>query len=204
LTHRSESARGADIDNTTARSGSETKNARGIDVGESQHCMKQLRRRHFFYSCCERSSSNRALRESPARPEARCVDSESQVLAMKKFSCLTTSRLTPTRQSRIFLRIANRRFATSESDGSDRSLPARTFGNARASRSGDAAATVLTRSDTELGLEQVVDSLRIGLAAGRLHHLADEPLNCRWLGLGLGDLVRIGGDDVVDHLFDRA
>jgi hypothetical protein len=31
------------------------------------------------------------------------------------------------------------------------------------------------RSDADLLLEQIVDRLRIGLAARRLHHLADEP-----------------------------
>src|ERR1700730_2536045 len=42
-----------------------------------------------------------------------------------------------------------------------------------AAGSHNAAAIVLTRSDSELGLEQVVDGLRIGLAAGRLPYLAD-------------------------------
>ena len=46
--------------------------------------------------------------------------------------------------------------------------------------------------------------LRIGLAAGRLHHLADEPADQLRLGLRLRDLVGIGGDDLVDRLLDRA
>src|SRR5712664_4843628 len=44
-----------------------------------------------------------------------------------------------------------------------------------------------SRSDAEFGFEQVVDGLRIGLAARRLHHLADEPADQLRLGLGLRD-----------------
>jgi hypothetical protein len=58
-------------------------------------------------------------------------------------------------------------------------------------------------SDAEFGFEQVVDRLRVSLAAGRLHHLADEPAHQLRPGAGLRDLVGIGGDDVVDDLFDR-
>src|SRR3954466_10259049 len=61
-----------------------------------------------------------------------------------------------------------------------------------------------TLSDAELRLQQIVDGLRIGLAAGLLHHLADEPAGELRLGFRLRDLVRIGGDDVVDDLLDRA
>jgi hypothetical protein len=39
-------------------------------------------------------------------PEALCADSESQILAMKKFSRAETSRLIAARQNRIFARIA--------------------------------------------------------------------------------------------------
>jgi hypothetical protein len=77
------------------------------------------------------------------------------------------------------------------------------------SRASIATATTLkpsrygTLSDAELGLQQGVDRLRIGLTAGRLHHLTDEPLHRRGLGFRLLHLVRIGCDDLVDHLFDR-
>jgi hypothetical protein len=40
------------------------------------------------------------------RPKALCADSESRILAMKKFSCAETSRLIGARQNRIFARIA--------------------------------------------------------------------------------------------------
>jgi hypothetical protein len=40
------------------------------------------------------------------RPKARCVDSESQILAIKKFSQLARRRLIAARQNRIFGRIA--------------------------------------------------------------------------------------------------
>src|SRR5262249_49652675 len=59
------------------------------------------------------------------------------------------------------------------------------------------------RSEAELALEQVVDRLRIGFAAGRLHHLADEPAERLRLVLHLRSLVGIGRDDVVDDLLDR-
>jgi hypothetical protein len=45
------------------------------------------------------------------QPKARCADSESRILAMKKFSCAKPSRLIGARQNRIFARIAKRRFA---------------------------------------------------------------------------------------------
>jgi hypothetical protein len=44
--------------------------------------------------------------------------------------------------------------------------------------------------DAELCLDQVLHCLRVGLAAGCLHHLADEPAGKCGLGLGLGDLIR--------------
>ena len=60
-----------------------------------------------------------------------------------------------------------------------------------------------SRSETELLLEQVIDGLRVGLAARRLHHLADEPADRLRVGFGVGDLVGVSTDDVVDDLLDR-
>jgi hypothetical protein len=40
-------------------------------------------------------------------PKALCADSESRILAMKKFSCSTASRLIAARQNRFFARIAS-------------------------------------------------------------------------------------------------
>src|SRR5215813_10354827 len=57
---------------------------------------------------------------------------------------------------------------------------------------------------SELGLDQIVDGLRVRLAAGRLHDLPDEPADCLRIGLGVADLVGIGGDDLIDQLLDRA
>src|SRR3954454_2823766 len=45
--------------------------------------------------------------------------------------------------------------------------------------------------DAQLGLDEVVDGLRIGLAASRLHHLADEPAGHGGLGASLLDLAGI-------------
>ncbi len=56
--------------------------------------------------------------------------------------------------------------------------------------------------DAELFLQSIVHGLRVGLAAGRFHDLADEPAEHGGLRLHLLDLVGIGGDDRVDGLFD--
>ena len=61
----------------------------------------------------------------------------------------------------------------------------------------------LRSSEAELGLEQIVHGFRIGLAAGRLHHLTDEPTRERGLCLHLLYLVRVARDDLIDHSLDR-
>src|SRR5258708_19942213 len=53
-------------------------------------------------------------------------------------------------------------------------------------------------------LQEVVDDLRVGLAAGRLHDLADEPADQGGLGLVGLDLLGVGGDDLLDRRLDRA
>src|SRR5262245_45183514 len=58
-------------------------------------------------------------------------------------------------------------------------------------------------SKIELASEQFVDDLRVRLAGGRFHHLADEPADQHRLRLRLRDLLGVSGDDVVDHLLDR-
>lgn len=58
-------------------------------------------------------------------------------------------------------------------------------------------------SDSDLPLQEIIDSLRIGLAARCLHHLADEPTDRFGVCLGVGNLARVLGDDVVDESFDR-
>ena len=60
-------------------------------------------------------------------------------------------------------------------------------------------------SKPELRLEQVVHRLRIGLAAGGLHHLADEP--AEQLSASPSPAPTLSGflrDDLVDDLLDRA
>jgi hypothetical protein len=65
------------------------------------------------------------------RPKARCADSESRFLAMKKFSCSPASRLIGARQNRFFPRIAAAdslapfRFARCIADHRARSMHAR-------------------------------------------------------------------------------
>ena len=53
-------------------------------------------------------------------------------------------------------------------------------------------------------LQKLVDDLGVGLAAGRLHHLADEPAEQRGLGLVGRDLVRVGVDHRLDGGLDGA
>lgn len=61
-----------------------------------------------------------------------------------------------------------------------------------------------SRSEAELVAQEVVDGLRIGFAARRLHHLADEPADRLRVRFGVGDLVRVLADDVVDDLLDSS
>src|SRR5205085_7646376 len=58
--------------------------------------------------------------------------------------------------------------------------------------------------DAEFRPEERVDGLRIGLAAARLHHLADEPAEERRLRLGLLGLVGVACKDLGDDLLDGA
>src|SRR5215207_2306456 len=53
-------------------------------------------------------------------------------------------------------------------------------------------------------LQELVDDLGVGLAAGRLHHLADEPAEQRGLGLVGRELPRIGVDHRLDGGLDGA
>jgi hypothetical protein len=57
-------------------------------------------------------------------PKARCADSESRILAMKKFSCPPASRLIAARQNRFFARIAS----TDSQDGFRFERPIRDHG----------------------------------------------------------------------------
>jgi hypothetical protein len=65
-------------------------------------------------ACCDEGVADAAV--SRKRPlKGRCVDSESQFLAIKKFSCPPASRLIGTRQNRFRGRIAA---ADSQTDSS--------------------------------------------------------------------------------------
>jgi hypothetical protein len=57
----------------------------------------------------------------------------------------------------------------------------------------------------QLRAQAFVDHLRVGLAGHRLHRLANEETEQRLLaGLVFGDLVGVGGEDLVDLGVDRA
>src|SRR5438132_3372650 len=95
---------------------------------------------------------------------------------------LRTNRDRPIRV-RVFVRMVN--------FGSQRTIDARSHASCAASST---ARVVPLRDalDAELRLQEIIHSLRIGLAAGLLHHLADEPAGELRLGFRLRDLVRIG------------
>lgn len=69
----------------------------------------------------------------------------------------------------------------------------------RARAGGDTA----LRSDADFLLEQIVDRLRIGLAARRRLNLTDEPADRFRVRFGVSDLVRVPGEDIVDDFFER-
>src|SRR5258706_1716240 len=56
----------------------------------------------------------------------------------------------------------------------------------------------------ELGAQQLVEAPGFGLAAGLLHHLADEPADGLGLVLHLGGLTGVAGDQLVDDGVERA
>ena len=68
----------------------------------------------------------------------------------------------------------------------------------------NAATSKTSHSIPSFAFTSVVDGLRARLAAGRLHHLADEPAGKGRLRLRLLGLVGIGGDDLIHRLLDRA
>src|SRR6185312_9991307 len=106
------------------------------------------------------------------------VDSESWVLAIKKFSSLTAIGGASVRRRRLLLRITEERFATDQSARECRERRRELRWRRREAR-----------SDAELGLQQRVHCLRIGLAARRLHRLTDEPAHELRLRLRLRHLV---------------
>jgi hypothetical protein len=104
------------------------------------------------------------------RSKSRCADSESRFLAINKFSRQPAWRLIGARQNRIFERIA-----AADSQGhffAARDAPTFMVNDRCTLRCvkrdrGDAAVVApRARSDAELGLQEVVDRLRVGLAAG--------------------------------------
>ncbi len=129
----------------------------------------------------------RSMRRIEVIAQHRCrskgsrADSESRILATKKFSRLTG--FAPHRRSPKPDFCANRASPIRQPHASCARDASTFMVNDRCTRAASAVASeriavpVARRrdSDAELGLQQIVHGLRIGLAAGRLHHLADEP-----------------------------
>jgi hypothetical protein len=184
LTQRWQSARRALIDNTTTHPHTDASSLRKRCACECQHRRKPLCCRCFRNSRIDRATRIQRHRDSSTPEKTRRTDSESRFLAMKKFSCLPASRLILARQNRIFARIA---VADSLAAISDIARGVAAYGEQlmhasvlmnrptarRLRRTGttktshrDDEDVIARGSDTELGLEQIVDGLRVGLAAG--------------------------------------
>ncbi|WP_146686418.1 hypothetical protein [Bradyrhizobium canariense] len=104
------------------------------------------------------------------RLKARCADSESPFLAMKKFSRFRPSRLIGAGPNRFFARIVT---ADSWARFPGAAVNHRSFGGEQCSltrldrrRADNAGHDIARHSDAKFGLEQIVHGLRIGLAAG--------------------------------------
>jgi hypothetical protein len=124
----------------------------------------------FVIRAGRRRCAMKVVATHPGRLKTRCADSESRFLATNKFSCPPASRLIGARQNRIFARIAD---ADSRRDFWAVTTASTIMVNDRCMRrcgkrdGGNAAGVARRRrSDAELGLQEIVDRLRIGLAAG--------------------------------------
>src|ERR1700735_4345006 len=137
----------------------------------------------------------------PAPPTSQCK----KIFARNVFSGVLKRRMRrKTRESVQVIRyddtFADRARRCRAADfGSDSSCEER----AKRSRACAGGSDTPLRSDADLLLEQVVDGLRVGLAARRLHPLADDPADRFRVRFGVGDLVGVLSDDVVDDLFER-
>jgi len=69
---------------------------------------------------------------------------------------------------------------------------------ARETSAGIARCARERRSDPDLLLQEIVDGLRVGLAARCLHDLADEPTERFWVRLSIGDLLRMPSKNAVN------
>jgi hypothetical protein len=101
LTQQSAPAPRATIEPIAMLVTSDAENAGKIDTAICQACRKRLCRRRFRYSRSKRRWRERVQRESRRRRKVACVDSESRVLAMKKFSCLTDLSVAAVSQNRF-------------------------------------------------------------------------------------------------------
>jgi hypothetical protein len=107
LTCRRESPRFTSIDDTATRPHNDANDARKHHIANCRNYRKH---------CAAIVSTIRALRDRcvaniiatrECHYQARCADSESQFLAMKKFSCPPASGLIAARQNQFFARIAS-------------------------------------------------------------------------------------------------
>ena len=191
LTHRWQSASRALAGNTPTHPHNDASSLRKRCACDCQHHKKPLCCRCFRNSRIDRATRIRRHCDSSTPEKAGRTDSESRFLAMKKFSCLPASRLIVARQNRIFERIAAadshprfpglaRCIAAYGEQLMHASVLMNDDGTTTASRRDDECVTpgrqdvapgrrrrhIARGSDAEFGLEQIVDGLRVGLAAG--------------------------------------
>ena len=84
----------------------DAKNTRNCCIDDCQDCRKPLCRRRFRDSRHRRIALAPRQCDSSRRLNGRCADSESQFLAIKKFSWFLRWRLIAARQNQFFERIA--------------------------------------------------------------------------------------------------
>ena len=106
LTRRRRSARHTLTVNTTVQPRNDASSARKSNTCICQYRWKPLCCRHFRNFTSRDAAIIAAIATRQRQPKARRTDSESQLLAMKKFSRAPASRLIGARQNRFFARIA--------------------------------------------------------------------------------------------------
>jgi hypothetical protein len=108
LTHRWQGARRASIDNTTTHPRNDASSLRKRSAATVDIAGNACAAGVFANGAFEDRLAADIIAQLEDRRKAGYVDSESRILAIKKFSCPPASRLIGARQNRFFARIARR------------------------------------------------------------------------------------------------
>jgi hypothetical protein len=169
LTSRSESVRSDDIGDTSTRSHADAKSVATIDVVTSQYRRNRLCCSTFLNCAIDDRYSIDVVATHRECQNDACTDSESQALAIKKFSPSRRSHLIDRSPKPDFRAKRERRFGRAlqvvmVNSGSRRTIAACSRASIAASPTTQSS-RYGTPSDAELRLQEIVDRLRIGLAA---------------------------------------